>query len=97
MSFKQSQFPNICSNNKIIPNRTNSKIAIVYHYVLQVQWISLIISCSNAMSIPFICCKAILVTKDFNLACSHTIYDTITVTTNDIKAVTKEICLLYNY
>ena len=41
------------------------------------------------MSIPFICCKAILVTKHFNLACLHNIYETIAVTTNDIKAVTK--------
>ena len=74
---------------KIIPNRTNSTIAIVYHCVLQVQWTSLIISCSNTTSVPFICCQAILVTKDINLACLHTIYETIAETTNDIKAVKK--------
>ena len=47
------------------------------------------------MSVTSICCKAILVTKDFNLACLHNIYITIEVTINDIKAVTKKKNIYY--
>ena len=82
--LNNTNFLTFVATMKLIPNRINSNI-------------SLIISCSNAMSIPLICCKVILVTKDFKFACSHTIHNTIAITTNDIKAVTKrKKYLLYN-
>ena len=50
---------------------------------------SLYLSCSDAVSVPFICCKARLVTEDLNYVCFHPKYTTIIVTINDINVVIK--------
>ena len=74
----------------IMPKITKPNVAIVYHFILQVHSISYIIeicSCLDTTSAHLICCKAILVTRDFNFVCLHTIYITTVVTTNDIIAV----------
>ena len=62
-----------------------------YHWILQVHSISCVIeTCSSLVTMPtsLNCCRARLVTKDFNLACLHIIYKTIDVTTNKTIAVT---------
>ena len=64
---------------------------IVYHWVLHGYSISCVIeTCSCLVTTPtsLICCKARLVTKDFNLVCLHIMYKTIDLTTNEMIAVT---------
>ena len=54
-------------------------------------------SCVDTASASLICCKSILVTRDFNCVCLHTIYMAIVVTTNDIRAISYRKHQLYNY
>ena len=74
-----------------MPKIDRLNMHIVYHWILQVHSISCVIdTCSCLVVTPtsLNCCKARLVTKDFNLACLHFIYKTIDVTTNKIIVVT---------
>ena len=70
-----------------MPKITKPNVAIVHHCSLQAHSIEMY-SCLDITFASPICCKAILVTNDFNFECLHTIYTTIAVTTNDIIAVT---------
>ena len=74
-----------------MPKIDRLNMYIVYYWILQVHSISCIIEmCSCLATVPtsLICCKARLVTKDFNFVCLHIIYKTIIVTTNEIITVT---------
>ena len=74
-----------------------TNVTIAYHCIIQYYAYVKICSCLNTTSAPLICCNVILVNKDFNFVCLHTIYITITVTTNDIITVTNRKHLLYSY
>ena len=80
MSSKLAQFSNFGGNNKDYTNKINSNIAIVYHLILHIQQMPVYLSCSDVISAPVICCKARLVTTDFNFACLHPKYTMIVVT-----------------
>ena len=75
----------------IVPNIDRCNMYIVYNWILQVHSISCIVeTCFSlvTMSNSLNCCKARLVTKDFNLVCLHIMNRTIEVTTNEKIAVT---------
>ena len=75
----------------IMPQTAKMYMNIVYHRILKVHSTSCVIeACSCVATVPtfLICCKARLVTKDFNFVCLHITYITIDVTTNGIIAVT---------
>ena len=74
-----------------IPNIDIFNMHIVYHWILQVHSIPCNIEiCSGLVTAPtsLICCKARLVTNDFNLVFLHIINKTIAVTNNEIIVVT---------
>ena len=75
-----------------LPNIDILNMHIVYHWILQVHSISCIVeidSCLVTASTSLICCKARLVTNDFNLVWLHIINRTTKVTNNKIIAVIK--------
>ena len=75
----------------IMPKIDKPNMNIVYYCILQVHSISCVIeTCSCLVTVPtsLICCKARLVTEDFNFVCLHIIYIIIYVTTNEVIAVT---------
>ena len=64
---------------------------IMYYWILHVHSISCkteICSCLVTGLTIFICCKARLVTNDFNLICLHIINKSTKVTTNEMIAET---------
>ena len=74
----------------MMPKITKPNVATVYHCVLHVHSVLCILemcSCLDTTSASLICCKAILVTKDFYFVCLHTIYITVAITSNDIITV----------
>ena len=74
-----------------MPKIDRLNVHTVYHWILQAHSISCVIemcSCLANEPTPLICCKARLVTIDFNFVCLHIIYITIDVTTNEIITVT---------
>ena len=79
-----------------MPKIERLNMHIVYQWILQVHSVSCLIetcSCLITMPTSLICCKARLVTKDFNFVCLHIIYNTIDVTTNKMIAVLNKKCL----
>ena len=76
-----------------IPNIGIPNMHIVYHWILQVHSISCkaeICFCLVIVPTSLICCKARLVTNDFNLVCLHIINKTTVITNNKIIAVTNK-------
>ena len=69
---------------KLLCLKDRLNMHIVYYWILQVHSLSCVIetcSCLVTMSTSLICCKARLVTKDFNLVCLHSLYKTYDETT----------------
>ena len=74
-----------------IPYIDRLHIHIVYHWILRKHSISCIVEtccCLATASTSLNCCKARLVTNDFNFVCVHIINRTIEVTTNEIIPIT---------
>ena len=74
-----------------IPNIDRLNMHIVYYWILQAHSISCIIETCSCMVIAFTslnCCKAGLVSYDFNLVFLHNINRAIEVINNETVAIT---------